>query len=39
MDKGLLATLHWRWRRDVHASSADTVAYGNSIAQIRNVRV
>src|SRR3981081_4884582 len=39
MDKGLFATFHWRCAPPVHASSAQAVAYGNSIVQIRNVRV
>jgi len=39
MGKGLFATFHWRWNGPVHASLARSVAYGNSIVQIRNVRV
>jgi len=39
MDKGLFATIHWRCSPPVHASLARSVAYGNSIVQIRNVRV
>jgi len=36
MDKGLFATLHWRWSADVHAPCAPAVTFGNSFVWIRN---